>query len=194
MSRPISWAFFDERLFTEGLAAPLLQRRVAARTNWLAILSHFCTSAANVLENEQLYISPMTNGCTSFGRRFIRTVELSAKIIDADTSIPSLSAYRRRFGSMANIYRLIGYIPSGRSGRSPRELKMRWTNYGLPETLKQLLKEHGRLSRDIIDADRGTPGCQTYVRRFGSMTRAYRLIGYKPPWLSGRRAGKSDFT
>jgi len=114
--------------------------------------------------------------------------DLSARIIEADTNIPGYGTYRRRFGSLARAYMHIGYVRPARDGRSPRELKLRRTNYELLQTLKQLLHEHGRLTREIIAKAPGTPGCQTYVRRFGSLTQAYGLIGYKPLFLSGKRA------
>ena len=103
---------------------------------------------------------------------------LSARIIEADTSIPSLNTYRRRFGGLRSAYALIGFVPSTRDG--PREVRMRRSNYELLRTLKQLLDENGRLSRAIIKKSPGTAGAQTYVRRFGSLIQAYKIIGYKP--------------
>jgi DNA invertase Pin-like site-specific DNA recombinase len=115
---------------------------------------------------------------------------LQRTIIDEGDSTPSASAYKNRFGSLAQAYKLIGFIPGARTFNSPREIKQRRTNYELLEVLKRLLQKHGRLSRDIINSQ-GTPGSNTYVRRFGSMTEAYKLIGYAPDWLRGKRAGRS---
>jgi hypothetical protein len=55
------------------------------------------------------------------------------------------------------------------------------------ENLKRLLRKHGHLSRDIINGG-ATVGSNAYVRRFGSLTHTYALIGYAPAWLHGQRA------
>jgi hypothetical protein len=77
---------------------------------------------------------------------------LQRTIIDEDDSTPSASAYKNRFGSLAQAYKLIGFIPGARTFNSPREIKQRRTNYELLEVLKQLLRKHGCLSREIIDS------------------------------------------
>lgn len=46
--------------------------------------------------------------------------------------------------------------------------------------LKQLLDLHGRLSGVIIDEAEGLPSSSAYQARFGSLIRAYRLIGFEP--------------
>ncbi len=62
--------------------------------------------------------------------------------------------------------------------------------------LRALLKREGRLSAAIIDAARRVPSSQTYYRRFGSLKRAYELIGYKQAqrkaeaWKMRRRFGR----
>jgi hypothetical protein len=48
------------------------------------------------------------------------------------------------------------------------------------DALKQLLAKKGRLTRDIIRADRHTPGVGTYDERFGGLANAYKRIGYTP--------------
>jgi len=111
---------------------------------------------------------------------------LQRTIIDEDDSTPSASAYKNRFGSLAQAYKLIGFVPGVCTFNSPREIKQRHTNYELLENLKRLLREHGRLSRDIINGG-ATVGSNAYVRRFGSLTHAYALIGYAPARLRGQR-------
>jgi DNA invertase Pin-like site-specific DNA recombinase len=51
--------------------------------------------------------------------------------------------------------------------------------------LRRALRVNGRLSEQIINASSGTPCVSQYVRRFGSIRRAYELIGYS---LHGRLA------
>jgi DNA invertase Pin-like site-specific DNA recombinase len=46
--------------------------------------------------------------------------------------------------------------------------------------LRRLLKRRGRLSESLILNSRDTPSASQYTRRFGSVNRAYQLIGYTP--------------
>lgn len=46
--------------------------------------------------------------------------------------------------------------------------------------LRQTLKRYGSLSGILIDEDEEAPSSSTYRSRFGSLLRAYRLIGYTP--------------
>jgi hypothetical protein len=48
------------------------------------------------------------------------------------------------------------------------------------DRLKSLLRERGTLSSIIIDETAGIPSTSTYRSRFGSLARAYTLIGYEP--------------
>lgn len=50
----------------------------------------------------------------------------------------------------------------------------------LLEQLKQLATVHGRLSGILIDEAEGTASSAVYRHRFGSLVRAYQLIGYTP--------------
>lgn len=50
----------------------------------------------------------------------------------------------------------------------------------LLDALKRLLAEKGHLTREIITADKHTPGASSYDSRFGSLTGAYKRIGYTP--------------
>ncbi len=57
------------------------------------------------------------------------------------------------------------------------------------EKLRELLARHGRLSGELIDAAEGMPGIEFYRLRFGSLLRAYQLVGFRPDrdyrWLRG---------
>lgn len=48
------------------------------------------------------------------------------------------------------------------------------------ELLKQVLERHGLLSGIIIDEEEGIPSSSAYRSRFGSLLRAYNLIGFSP--------------
>lgn len=51
----------------------------------------------------------------------------------------------------------------------------------LLDHLKALYAECGRLSGFIIDQAPALPSAATYIQRFGSLTRAYELVGYHCP-------------
>jgi DNA invertase Pin-like site-specific DNA recombinase len=63
--------------------------------------------------------------------------------------------------------------------------RMRWLNKTKQfsdaqylDTLRALLKMSGRLSARVINASAITPSSSSYIRRFGSLERAYQLVGY----------------
>ena len=74
------------------------------------------------------------------------------------------------------------------------------SNEDLLEILRNLLSTRGRLSDEIIENSPGVPVVQTYQNRFGSIKKAYELIGYqrvedepkvsKEKWESRRKGDK----
>jgi len=67
--------------------------------------------------------------------------------------------------------------------RAQKALTRHRITYASPDALlnglKQVLKRNGRLTCDIIDRSRVSYGSGIYIRRFGSMLRAYELVGCK---------------
>ena len=61
------------------------------------------------------------------------------------------------------------------------ERSKRLTDEELIHHLKALYAECGRLSGFIIDQANALPSAATYKSRFGSLTRAYELVGYHCP-------------
>lgn len=57
---------------------------------------------------------------------------------------------------------------------------IRLTNEELIARLKELQARHGRISGFLIDETEGMPSSTAYRHRFGSLIRAYQLIGYTP--------------
>jgi DNA invertase Pin-like site-specific DNA recombinase len=112
---------------------------------------------------------------------------LRRKIIDETEGIPSAATYYNRFGSMARVYQLLSRFPE-HPGNRPRNSPQRRVNaitYNLSDDhllnlLRQLLRVHGFLTKEIIDKCKGMPHSATYVRRFGGMERIYQLVGYAP--------------
>lgn len=55
----------------------------------------------------------------------------------------------------------------------------RYTEEHMLTSLRALLKKHGRLTYNLIDAEPGMMSAQTYLHRFGSIAEAYRRVGWK---------------
>jgi DNA invertase Pin-like site-specific DNA recombinase len=62
--------------------------------------------------------------------------------------------------------------------------KRYWTDDEMLDRLRTLLKAHGKLSTEIIDKAGSKPRSRMYAKRFGCLTRAYSLVG----WRAGRGA------
>jgi DNA invertase Pin-like site-specific DNA recombinase len=56
----------------------------------------------------------------------------------------------------------------------------RYTDEELLEKLRDILRHHGRISGVIIDEREDLPSSAAFRNRFGSLVRAYQLIGYTP--------------
>lgn len=104
---------------------------------------------------------------------------LTEAIIAARKDVPHPSAYFQRFGSLLRAYELIDFTPDSRLVR-PYRLPRRATNEQVLSALRELLRAQGRLSKTIIDRNRSVPCHGTIERRFGGLRQVYRLIGYTP--------------
>ena len=70
--------------------------------------------------------------------------------------------------------------------RKAQELRNRsakgcWSDDRIIKSLQSLLAEKGRLSQVLINGLKGGPSADTVVNHFGSLTAAYRAVGYEPP-------------
>jgi len=61
-----------------------------------------------------------------------------------------------------------------------RERNRRFSDGEMLDRLKHLFERHGYLSGLIIDETESMPSAGAYQRRFGSLIRAYELVGFKP--------------
>ena len=61
-----------------------------------------------------------------------------------------------------------------------RERSRRFTDAEMLDGLRQLLERHGYLSGLIIDESEHLPSSSTYQSRYGSLLRAYQLVGFTP--------------
>jgi DNA invertase Pin-like site-specific DNA recombinase len=105
---------------------------------------------------------------------------LSRKIIDEAEGVPTASTYQRRFGGVMPAYKLIGYDARRRATRSAADRTKGRSNDQLLGLLRKLRRRHGHLSARLIGEAKGLPAISTYHRRFGSLSRVYRLIRYTP--------------
>jgi DNA invertase Pin-like site-specific DNA recombinase len=113
-------------------------------------------------------------------RRLLQTHGyLTEELIEETEEVPSAGTYQRRFGSLKRAYKLIGFKP-GRHNVLGVWKTAKWTSKReLLKALRLLLEKHGRLTREIIDGAEGISSYVTFRRRFGTLSEAYRLIGYK---------------
>jgi DNA invertase Pin-like site-specific DNA recombinase len=61
-----------------------------------------------------------------------------------------------------------------------RERNRRFSDEEMIERLRRLFDHHGYLSGLIIDESENMPSSGSYQRRFGSLIRAYELVGFEP--------------
>jgi hypothetical protein len=61
-----------------------------------------------------------------------------------------------------------------------RERNRRFSDEEMLDRLKQLFERHGYLSGVVIDEAESMPSSGVYHHRFGSLIRAYELVGFKP--------------
>jgi DNA invertase Pin-like site-specific DNA recombinase len=108
---------------------------------------------------------------------------LSRKIIDEAEGVATAATYQRRFGGVLPAYTLIGYNARRRATRNAADRTKSRSNEQLLDLLRKLRRKHGHLTARIIGKAKGIPASSTFVRRFGNLTRVYRLIGQ-----TGKRA------
>jgi DNA invertase Pin-like site-specific DNA recombinase len=102
-------------------------------------------------------------------RRLLRKRKyLSTRLINKTDGVPSSTSYFHWFGGLRAAYKLVGY-----DGLTPL-----LSDKELLQRLRRLLKANGDLTENIIDKS-GPPYSHTYRKRFGSISRAYQLIGFK---------------
>ena len=61
-----------------------------------------------------------------------------------------------------------------------RERNRRFSNDDMIDLLRELLKKEGFLSGIVIDEADNMPSSGAYASRFGSLVRAYSLVGFTP--------------
>lgn len=119
---------------------------------------------------------------------------LSRELMTGNGRTPSAEAYARRFNGLKRLYELIGF----------RQLRRKWiTRNGRPrglsdeemlDALRQLWRERGYLTQKIMLESKSVPCLNAYYMRFGSISRAYELIGFRhdPKRFPPRRIRRNE--
>ena len=76
--------------------------------------------------------------------------------------------------------------------RKMEELTYRKSNERMLDTLRSLLVSKGRLTSKLIDDAESLPCAGSYHQRFGSLLKAYELIGYQPPNTVAHAAARQE--
>jgi len=105
---------------------------------------------------------------------------LTRAMIDGAGTLPSADGYFRRFGGLTRAFELIGAPRAHLKGFTKAGRPRNLTNDQMLDVLRKLLKEHGTLTEEIILNSMIAPGVTAYFTRFGSLRRAYQLIGFIP--------------
>jgi DNA invertase Pin-like site-specific DNA recombinase len=115
---------------------------------------------------------------------------LSENILQRDPQARSGRIYERRFGSLTEAFARIGYQRTPAQQRMLEKLQRDRPHLGrthrrayTPEQLlgklRALLAERGRLTTAMVDGTPGMPHSGTFRAYFGSLGRAYELVGYR---------------
>lgn len=130
-------------------------------------------SAARRLRIRRHDISPEEH-LAAVSRLFRTKGYLTGKLITQCPYTQSADVLCRKFGSIHEVYRLVGYNPDGwrpRNGIGP------FTNEELLIRLRAVHERMGYVNEHVINRDRTIPSVSTFQQRFGKLTDAYRLAG-----------------
>ncbi|MBN8844325.1 MAG: recombinase family protein [Sphingomonadales bacterium] len=112
---------------------------------------------------------------------------LSGPLVDRCPYLPNRMALRNNFGSVRAAFRMVGYEIPSRCAKNPDGHV--YSNEDLLDELRRIHRERGYLCAHAIVTDSRTPGKSTFVRRFGSLRRAFALAGFPMTWGERQIAG-----
>lgn len=101
---------------------------------------------------------------------------LSRSQIDASPLVSNAQAYVRRFGTLDEAMRLAGFVRTKRYGN--HICKVVHSAEDITQGLKRLLDEKGYISAALIKETDYLPSETTICKRFGSLSEAYKAVGY----------------
>lgn len=124
-----------------------------------------------------------------------RAGRLSCNLIKHEPSMATPETYAKRFGSLPNAYRRVGYgdCPDY-TGIAQLNMQRGYSAEELVAKLQSLLDRRGRVTRALISAEPGMPSPATFARAFGNLTGAYRQLGLAafPPGIRRKGADGLD--
>lgn len=113
---------------------------------------------------------------------------ITNRLINRCDCLPSNNFIRRHFGSLANALQEAGLpvVPHSEVQKRSWERRkkagcdeyyhgVRWTDARLLRTLRQLERQFGYTSANLIDRNGSTPKSGYYAKRFGSLAKARKL-------------------
>jgi len=152
-------AFVDDRLLESQIAVLLNQKGI--RTDWDRPWSR--GTVHQVLTNEK-YIGNNVFNRTSFKLKKRRVSNAPDMWVRADNAFEAIVDPRYFYSAQHMI----------------QERSRKISNEEMLEHLKALRERQGWLSGLIIDETENMPSSSAYQNRFGSLIRAYQMIGYTP--------------
>ena len=146
----------------------ILETRIAARLNGMAVLTDLGrawtkSTVHEVLTNEK-YIGNNVYNRISFKLKKVRVENTPDMWIKKDAAFEPIVSLDLYIAAQAVL----------------RARAYHFSNDELLERLGALYKDRGFLSGLIIDETEGMPTTAVYALRFGSLVRAYRMVGYIP--------------
>lgn len=112
--------------------------------------------------------------------------QLSGRLIQHCPYLPSPEAIDTRYGSLAAAFRMVGYeIPSRIKKNATGQP---YSDDDLLNDLRRIHRERGYLSGHAIQADADAPNRKYFIRRFGSLAKAFELAGFKMTTAERRKA------
>lgn len=100
---------------------------------------------------------------------------LSFEIVRKSPDCLSAYTYFRHFGSLTEVFCRLGYDP--RANSPPRTKRRKPSRDEILSGLRTLFEENGRITVELVDADRRLPGRLHIKRVFGGFPQAYAEAG-----------------
>lgn len=104
--------------------------------------------------------------------------KLSSALVDAAEDLPTAGVVRKRLGGLKGIWAMVG---ADIGGRPYRVHCRKYADQDMLDRLKALFEREGRLTYELINRSPELPSPTTYMKRFGTLRRAYALVGYECP-------------
>ena len=108
---------------------------------------------------------------------------ISAGLINAAPYLPTFNVFKRRFGSIHEAYRRIGYYLAG--SQLQVQVWQKATDGAVIRALAGTFERNGHLTARMIERDPTVPGVACLIDRFGSLRHAYALAGYTEDVYAG---------